>query len=86
MKYANEIIEQNRCRILLSIPVLALALSGCMVTAVESESPVGVLIEEQGSVWLSARAVQNYRCEDGLLLVCDTPQNRLSDRLCRCVR
>lgn len=84
MKNANEIIEQNRCRILLSISVLAL--SGCMVTAVESESPVGVLIEEQGSVWLSARAVQNYRCEDGLLLVCDTPQNRLSDRLCRCVR
>lgn len=66
------------------VPLLALVLAGCAVESVQMRLPT--LREADGAVWLNADAAASYRCEDGLLLACDTPQNRLSDRLCRCVR
>ena len=69
-----------------AIPALALALSGCAVDLSETEPRDFVLTEAHGSVWVRADQVEYLRCNDGLLLVCDTPISRFSDRLCRCVR
>jgi len=69
-----------------AISALALALNGCAVDLSEMEPRDVVLTEAHGSVWVPADQVEYLQCNGGLLLVCDTPISRYSDRLCRCVR
>lgn len=76
----------NRTAIFLAISALALALSGCATELLEAESPEIILTEAHGSIWVPADEVEYLQCDDGLLLVCDTPISRYSDRLCRCLR
>lgn len=76
----------NRTAIFLALPALALALSGCATELLEMESPQIILTEAHGSVWVPADKVEYLQCDNGLLLVCDTPISRYSDRLCHCLR
>ena len=85
----NRTININRFPGKIAIPAiaaLALALSGCAVDLSDTEPRDVVLTEAHGSVWVPADQVEYLQCNDGLLLVCDTPISRYSDRLCRCVR
>ena len=76
----------NRIAIVLAIPALALALSGCATELLEMETPEIIVTEAHGSFWVPADQVEYLQCSNGLLLVCDTPISRYSDRLCRCLR
>ncbi len=76
----------NRTANFLAIPALALALSGCATEMLEMDLPLMTLTEAHGSVWVPADKVEYLQCDNGLLLVCDTPISRYSDRLCRCLR